>query len=145
MKNLAILIAGCLLISMCVSDSEPTSHVTVTRQSQHGLVDQVLVVHFHRVHQCTCCINVGKWAEETIQKYFPVEFEQEKIVYMDVCIEETPELSRKYNAYGSSLFISIISGEEETITENMEVWTHCFDHDAYVDYFKNFLDSILTT
>ncbi|MBU7032736.1 MAG: hypothetical protein HXS53_09415 [Theionarchaea archaeon] len=147
MKNLSIFIAGCLLISMCVTQSEPSSHATVTRQSEneYGSIDKLLVVHFHRVHQCTCCINVGKWAEETIQKYFPIEFEQGRIVYMDVCIEETPELSRKYNAYGSSLFISIIKGEEETFTENMEVWTYCFDHDAYVDYFKNFLDSILTT
>jgi hypothetical protein len=88
---------------------------------------------------------VGKWAEETIQKYFPSEYEEGKIVYMDLCIEENPEMSRKYNAYGSSLFITIMRGGEETITENMEVWTYCFDHDTYVDYFKTYLDSIITT
>lgn len=145
MKHFAIVILVCMLVSMCVTDSSPTSHATVSRQSEHGAVEQIQVVHFHRVHQCTCCINVGKWAEETIQTHFPAEYEQGTIVYMDLCIEEQPEMARKFNAYGSSLFINIVRGEEEEITENMEVWTHCFDHDAYIDYFKSFLDQILVT
>jgi len=145
MKRIVFFVFLCMVSTMCLNDSSDTPQATVVREKQSpgGSIEQIIVVHFHRVHQCTCCINVGKWAEETIQNHFPDEYESGKIVYMDVCVEENRELARKYNAYGASLFINVVKDSNENITENMIVWQYCFDHDNYVAYFKQLLESLL--
>jgi hypothetical protein len=139
-----VFILVCLLCVMCINDSPQPPEPVVTRQPQMDeSLDQIVVVHFHRVQQCTCCINVGKWAEETITLYFPDEYEAGKIIYMDVCVEENQELARKYNAYGASLFINVIEEGNDNITENADVWKYCHEHDAYVDLFRQVLENIL--
>lgn len=145
MKKTLFFVLICILLALCLNDSQKTPQVTVTRQEQlpGKAVDQIIVVHFHRVHQCTCCINVGKWAEETIMLYFPEEYEEGKIVYMDVCIEENQEIARKYNAYGASLYINVIKDGDDNIMDAVEVWSHCFDHDKYVDVFRQMLEDAL--
>lgn len=137
MKILRIVFA-CFLVTLCVTDT-PESVPPV----QYPELAQVLVVHFHRIHQCTCCINVGMWAEETIIQYFPDEYASGKIVYMDVCIEENPDMAKKYNAYGASLFINVIKEGNDTIIDALEVWEHCHDHDTYVAVFKHLLEDAL--
>ena len=145
MKRIVFFIFLCTLLVMCLNDSSDAPQVTVIREKQdaEGSIEQIIVVHFHRIHQCTCCINVGKWAEETIQEYFPDEYESGRIVYMDVCVEENRELAGKYNAYGASLFINVVRDGNENIVENMVVWQYCFDHDSYVAYFKQMLEKLL--
>lgn len=142
----AVFIFVCALCTLCLNSSDDTSPVTVIRQEQipgDESIDQILVVHFHRVHQCTCCINVGKWAEETIQLHFPDEYEAGKIVYMDVCVEENQEMARKYNAYGAALYVNVIKGGSDNIMDALEVWNHCHDHDKYVEVFKQLLEDVL--
>ncbi|MBU7013266.1 MAG: hypothetical protein HXS52_08855 [Theionarchaea archaeon] len=141
MRRALILLGILMAFSLCLQDSpeEPSSDMStdVTKESQ------ILVVHFHRINQCTCCINVGKWAEETIKEFFPGEFESETIRYLDVCVEENPELASKYDAYGASLYINIVKEGTDHINENAEVWQYCFDHDRYISLLKTVLDDAL--
>lgn len=142
MKRLFV-IALCAALALCVTDSSTPPSSVGTEESDEVSGDQIIVVHFHRVQQCTCCINVGKWAEETIRQYFPQEYESRKIVYKDVCVEENPDMAAQYNAYGPSLFINVIKDGKGNITDVREAWTLCQDHDAYVAFFKEVLQDAL--
>ncbi len=146
MKRL-FLLALCAALALCVTDSStPSSSVGTGESDEIGgdeNIDQIIVVHFHRVQQCTCCINVGKWAEETIKQYFPQEYDSRKIVYKDVCVEENPDMAAQYNAYGPSLFINVMKDGKDNITDIREAWTLCHDHDAYVAFFKEVLQDAL--
>lgn len=137
------MVFACVLCTLCLNDSNDTS-ITLVHEAQPGeSIDHIVVAHFHRVKQCTCCINIGKWAEETIKEYFPDEYASGELVYMDVCIEENMEIANKYNAYGASLFINVVKEGNETITEDTKVWDLCFDHLEYVEYFKQMLADLL--
>lgn len=145
-----ILVFMCLLFALCLDSENPSQTFKYQKENENGAnivvnqeVDQVIVVHFHKVQQCTCCRNVGVWAQETINLYFSDELESEKIVYMDVCIEENMEMARKYNAYGASLYINVIKNGNDTISNAMQAWKHCLDHDAFVDVFKQMLEDAL--
>lgn len=147
MKRL-FLIVLCAALALCVTDSSTPPSSVGTEESDEVSGDQVsgdqiIVVHFHRVQQCTCCINVGKWAEETIKQYFPQEYESRKIVYKDVCVEENPDMAAQYNAYGPSLFINVIKDGKGNITDVREAWTLCHGHDAYVAFFREVLQDAL--
>ncbi len=147
MKKVLLSVFVCVLLSMCLFDSgsdsdsnvnsEPPPKVTSTEK------DVIYVMHFHRVQQCTCCINVGKWAEETLQEHFPDEYKEGTLIYMDVCVEENPELAAHYNAYGASLFVNVVKGGNEDIMEVMEVWGLCHNHDAYLEFFRQYIENLL--
>ena len=147
MKKVALFMFLCFLCTLCLNDSPEDSPSAVIHQAAGESLDQsidhVLVVHFHRVQQCTCCINVGKWAEETIKLYYPEEYESGKIVYMDVCVEENQEMARRYNAYGSSLYINVIRNGSDNIIDAVEVWSHCHDHDTYIEVLNQMLEDAL--
>jgi hypothetical protein len=136
MKNEAIILL-CVLIALCVNTPEESEYTNAAD------TNKVVVVHFHRIHQCTCCINVGKWAEETIQIYFADEYKKGLIEYKDVCVEKNPEEIARYNAFGSSLYINVIKNGNDNISEISEVWNHCHNHDTYIEAFKQILDDIL--
>ncbi|MGD2250268.1 MAG: nitrophenyl compound nitroreductase subunit ArsF family protein [Candidatus Methanofastidiosia archaeon] len=127
----------CVLLALCVNTPEESEYTKAAN------ADKVVVVHFHRIHQCTCCINVGKWAEETIQTYFADEYETGFLEYKDVCVEKNHEEAARYNAFGSSLYINVIQNGNDNISEIAEVWNHCHDHDAYIEVFKQILDDIV--
>lgn len=141
MRHIFVLLLILMGLSLCIHDSpQSTPSDVLTYVTQEN---QILVVHFHRIAQCTCCINVGEWAEETVKKLFPREFESGTIRYLNVGIEENPELANKYNAYGASLYINIVKEGRDNITENVEVWQYCFDHDNYVSLLKTVLENAL--
>ncbi|MBU6997821.1 MAG: hypothetical protein HXS49_08850 [Theionarchaea archaeon] len=141
MRHNFVLLLIVVVFSLCIHDSPQTAPSgALTDVTQEN---QILVVHFHRVAQCTCCINVGEWAEETVREFFPREFESGTIQYLDVCVEDNPELASKYNAYGASLYINIVKEGRDNITETMDVWQYCFDHDNYVRVMKTVLETAL--
>lgn len=143
MKKELLCVFVCVLASMCLSDpgSDSTTDAAPGVASPGG--DVIYVVHFHRVQQCTCCINVGKWAEETLQSHFPDEYKEGTLVYMDVCVEDDPELATHYNAYGASLFVNVVRGGSENIMQVTEVWGLCHNHDAYIEFFKQYIENLL--
>ncbi|MGC1119848.1 MAG: nitrophenyl compound nitroreductase subunit ArsF family protein [Candidatus Methanofastidiosia archaeon] len=141
MRQGLVLLLILMGFSLCIHDSPQSTPSDVSTDVTQE--NQILVVHFHRIAQCTCCINVGEWAEETAQELFPREFESGTIRYLNVCVEENPELASKYNAYGASLYINIVKEGRDNITENVEVWQYCFDHDNYVSLLKTVLENAL--
>lgn len=137
MKKEAIILL-CVLLTLCVNTPEESEYTKAGSDA-----DKIVVVHFHKIHQCTCCINVGKWAQETIETYFSDEYEKGLIEYKDVCVEEDPEEAARYDAFGSSLYINVIQNGEDNISEISEVWNHCHNHDTYIEVFKKILDNVL--
>lgn len=139
MRTLIVLVFICILCVMCISDNPESAPITPEGDNQ----DQILVIHFHRINQCTCCINAGKWAEETVKLHFPEEYSQGTIVYMHVCIEENRDMATQYNVYGPSLYINVVKNGNSNITNAMQAWQHCHDYDTFVAVFTQMLEDAL--
>ena len=107
--------------------------------------DKIEVVHFHGTQQCWSCITVGEYALKTIKEKFPDEYASGKIVYKDINgeLKENQEIVVKYQARGTSLFVSAIHGEKDDIAEDTTVWRLVNNESQFISYFENKLNSLL--
>lgn len=108
-------------------------------------VDQIEVVHFHGTNQCFSCIKVGEYALKTIKEEFKEEYESGIIIFKEVNgdLEENREIVEKYGARQSSLFVNVIIGEKESISEDTTVWRLTSNEDNFMKYFEEKLNTLL--
>jgi len=86
--------------------------------------ERIEVIHFHATQQCWSCITVGDFTQKSLKNRFPDELESGKIFFKSINYElpENLEITQKYKAYGSSLFINLIYDEQDHISEDVQVW-----------------------
>lgn len=115
--------------------------VTVNKQ----MADKIEVFMFHTTQRCASCVNIGRYTKNTLEKYFKKELDSGKIIFREINIDlsENKEISRKFKAVGSSLFINTIYDEQDHIGEDTNVWRLAYDQEEVEIYFKNKIDSFL--
>ena len=108
-------------------------------------VEKVQVVHFHATQQCWTCITVGKYAKKTVTDSFPEEYKNGKIEFLDINIElsENNEITKRFGASGSSLYINVIRDGKDNISEDVKVWQLVSDEQTYISYLENKLKGYL--
>lgn len=133
-----------LLISGCTSQnqSSTTNNVTSILSNNASAVQKVEVLHFHGTHQCYSCITVGKYAEETVNTYFPEEVKAGKIKFAHINSElpENTGLVQKYGTTGSSLWIGVYDENGFHKEENVNVWYKISNKEEYMNYLKNIIE-----
>jgi len=144
----ATLIIPILLASGCTNQPDSTAvNTSQTVNFSAPLLDNRLeVFHFHATHQCTSCINVGKYAEETLSRYFQDELDSGKIVYKSINAElpENQEIVSKYGVTGASLWLGVYNSSGFFPEENIVVWYKTMDENAYLAYFRGVIESKLS-
>ena len=144
----AALIVPILIASGCTN--QPDNAAVNTSQAVNfsaPLLDNRLeVFHFHATRQCTSCINAGKYAEETLKKYFQSDLDSGRIVFKSINVEspENQEIVSKYGATGSSLWLGVYNSSGFFPEENTAVWYKTLDENAYLEYFKGVVESKLS-
>jgi len=108
-------------------------------------VDKIEVFVFHNTQRCVSCINVGKYAKQTIDKNFSKELISGKIVFKEINVDlpENYQLAEKFKAAGSSLYINTIRGDKDNIEQDLKVWRLIGDETKFETYFKDKIDNIL--
>jgi len=137
-----IFICGILLTSGCTKNEANNSlKNNVVNQTKLSKVEKVEVYHFHGHSQCSSCIAIGKYAEETINTYFTDELKSGKIVFAHVNIQlpENEELAKKYGVTGSSLWMGVYDENGFHKEENINVWYKINNKKGYMDYLKEVL------
>ncbi len=77
----------------------------------------LLICNFHLTNRCATCKAIEAGARKTLETYFKNEIENGRIVFavIDVDDESNTKIAEKYQASGSSLFITkLFKGKEET-------------------------------
>lgn len=108
-------------------------------------IDKIEVFLFHATQRCISCINIGKFAEQTINDNFSEELNSGKIVFREINIDlpENHELAEKFQASGSALFVNTIRGEKDYIEQDLKVWRLVGNEGEFKSYFKEKIESIL--
>lgn len=103
------------------------------------------VYHFHGTDQCVSCIAVGDLAEKTINTYFKEELKSGKIKFAHINgeLEENKDLTLKYGATGSSLWIGTYLDGEFHKEQNTRVWYKINNEQDYTTYLKDELEKRL--
>ncbi len=93
-------------------------------QEEKITAEKIEIIHFHATEQCWSCITVADFTEKSLNIRFPDEIKSEKIVFKSINYElpENKEITEKYKAYGSSLFINLIYDGKDHISEDVQVW-----------------------
>lgn len=93
-------------------------------QEEKITAEKIELIHFHSTQQCWSCTTVGDFTEKSLNIRFPNEIESGKIVFKSINYElpENKEITEKYKAYGSSLFINLIYDGKDHISEDVQVW-----------------------
>jgi len=161
----SLLIAGIIIIGLlsalllcgCIESGKETGDVTANSQQNTtqdlnttpSLLDSaditIKVVKFEPTRPCQSCINLGNFAKETIELYYPDEYKSGKISYETVNYQNPKniDLVKKYGVSGSALYITVIQDGEEEIIDANDMWRYIGNKEQYMNVFKAKVDEIL--
>lgn len=108
-----IIFSTIFLLAAC-SGKAQTQDQTISNQPSGP--NRIEILDFHNEHRCVSCLNIEKYAKETLHTYFAKEMETGRITFTllnaDNPINET--MVEKYKAYGSTLVLNVIVDGKET-------------------------------
>jgi hypothetical protein len=107
--------------------------------------EKVQVFLFHATQRCITCINIGKYAKETVEQKFPEELKSEKIEFREINIDlpENKELATKFKATGSALFINSVIDGKDNIKEDTQVWRLTSNEQNFISYLSDKINTLL--
>jgi hypothetical protein len=144
-----------LLVSGCVSQNQSntinsTKNNTIPDSSYQNIdylndVEKIEVLHFHGTHQCSSCIAVGDYAEETVNTYFADEVKNGKVIFAHINgdLPENSEMVTKYGVTGSSLWIGVYKNGSFSKEQNTNVWYKIGNKTEYMNYLKDIIEKRL--
>ncbi|UUX93201.1 nitrophenyl compound nitroreductase subunit ArsF family protein [Methanoplanus endosymbiosus] len=108
--------------------------------------EKIELYHFYTDSQCYSCVVLGELANDTVQKYYKPELDSGRLVFAHINIddEENSEISERYGAAGSSLWIGVYNSEGEFYKEDLVgAWYRLSDPESYSEYLRGILDPLL--
>lgn len=139
-KLLIMLLTLTLFSSGCVGNNDEGTTKVVDETLQES--PHIEVIHFHGNNQCYSCQAVGAYAEETVNTYFSDELNSGKLIFKHVNFDlpENTELSQRYGAAYSSLWIGTYTEEGFSAEQDTNVWYKIDDRNAYMSYLSEVID-----
>lgn len=138
---LAVLFIGIILFAFSRGNKpnntdEQKNNVKTTEAQIIKPAEKIQVFLFHPTARCISCINIGKYAKETIEQKFPEELKSGRIEFKEINIDlpENKELATEFKAAGSSLFINPIIDGKDNIKEDTQVWKLVSNKQAFISY-----------
>jgi hypothetical protein len=111
----------------------------------NGSVSHVDVVYFHRTERCESCLNAENYTRETLDKYFADQMKSGLISLwvLDVEKPENAVLVQKFDAAGSSLYLSVLIQGTEYLCPNQDIWFFTSNRYLFVDTLRKKLTSLV--
>jgi len=139
MKQFSILstLVFSLFLFSCTSKAQ--SKVAENQAKEHIIE----IFDFHTTNRCITCKAIEANTKYTLDTYFADELKNGKITFQVVNIDkdENYELSKKFKASGTSLFLNIIGDEKEKqIDLTAFAFTYGKKKDVFSDRLKNKLE-----
>ncbi|MFH1546154.1 MAG: nitrophenyl compound nitroreductase subunit ArsF family protein [Patescibacteria group bacterium] len=113
--------------------------------SVKNFADKIEVYYFHRTQRCYSCNTLGQYARETVEQRFSEEMKNGRIDFREINVDspENKGVAVKFQASGSSLFINAIQGEQDNISQDVNVWRLLRDETKFKNYLANKVNSLL--
>ena len=103
------------------------------------------VIYFHRTVRCEACLNAESYTRETLARYFDAQM-QSGLITLQVLDMEKPEnaaLVKKFDAAGSSLYLSVLIQGIEYLCPNQDIWFYTSNKYLFVDTLRKKLASLV--
>ena len=111
-KTLTVLALSIMLLS-CNEEIE-NKEIKLT-----DTVNKIEVIDFHSTHRCMTCNAIEANTKYTLETYFANELKDGIITFQSVNVDEEKNynITEKYEATGTSLFLNIVINGSETILD----------------------------
>ncbi len=106
--------------------------------------DSLLVIHFHPIAQCSCCINVGNFSKKGLDKFYSKFYKDRRIIFKECNIDEDSLTAKKYKIFGSALGFKKFSKGKEEFKEIESVWELCEEEEKFLLNFRKELDGFIS-
>ena len=149
---LAVLVLLGALLSACTASGEFTpaatangARATPTVQPVSSGGNRVEVVYFHRTKRCYTCQYAGDATQHTVETYFGNELASGELVFrmLDVQDAANADTVKRYEAYGTSLFMNEVVDGVDHIEQVTDIWYHVGDDEEFVDVVRSAIDKHL--
>ncbi len=108
---------------------------------------KVLVYYFHVTNRCASCKAIEEATRKTLDTYFAKEVKsgQISLFILDVDKKENEKIAEKYQAFGSSLFVTrVFKGKESTTDLTGDGFKYARNkQDKFIEILKNKLQEYL--
>ncbi len=135
--QLAMLFVAGILVS-CQGNAQTEK---VAAASASG-IKQLEVLYFHSEHRCKTCIEIEKNTRAVLDKHFAGELKSGRIVLKTYNVDDQANLKvcRKFDAFGSSLFLNKIAGGKE-VQKNLTdfAFTNAFNAKAFEEKLVSYI------
>lgn len=106
-------------------------------------IDTLLVIHFHPTVQCSCCIKVGIYAKEGLERFYAEPYKDSCIIFREYNIDEDTSTAKRYKIFWSALGFERFSAKTREFKEIESVWEICEDREKFLPNFKRELDEFM--
>jgi hypothetical protein len=107
----------------------------------------VLIYNFHGTHRCPSCVAIENATIETLNSFYREEVKAGKIKRFEINIDDpqNEELCKKYEAYGSSIYVTkILKGKAQTKNLTGEGFKFALNKkEKFIEILKSTIDQFL--
>ncbi len=136
--------AGDVLLGAPLQVAAPTRMLADLRALPQGTVNHVDVVYFHRTQRCASCIEAERLIRKTLDTYFADQLKSGvmSLVVADVQKPQNAPLVRKYDAWGSSLYLGIVKGGVEYTWAVSDIWFAMGDEAKFMALLRDKINTV---
>lgn len=122
-----------------VVPSLPVQRVGGLPELPSGPVEHLEVAYFHRTHRCSACVNAERLTRATLEESFSERLAAGQIALSveDAEAPEDPGLVRRYDAWGSALYLGITKGGMVYVYRLDDVWFYVNQDHQFKSYLAN--------
>ena len=123
------------------ASQESSENIDASKYLPKG--DTLFVIHFHPIVQCSCCINVGIFAQKGLEKYYVKPYKEKRIIFKECNIDQDTLTAQKYKIFWSALGFEKFSPKKNEFKEIESVWEFCEEEKKFLLNFKKELDQFM--
>lgn len=135
-------VIGFLLFSCSTEMKEKQS----SQETENNKDNYISVYDFHNAHRCVTCIAIEKATKEVLNADFKEEMENGTIVFelFNCEAEENQKLAEEYNAYGTTLAITVYKNGQKEIKDLTNWAFKSVKGDSFKEEFKKEMNDALS-
>jgi hypothetical protein len=109
-----------------------------------GAVEPLEVAYFHRTNRCKSCLKAEELTRKALDALYADRLQRGDMVMLveDVQQPADPELVRRYEAYGSSLYLGVVKGGVTYVYPVNDIWLVLCDEAKFTDVVRAKIDSV---
>lgn len=148
-----ILVLGLLLSSQQTaqpataagSSDLPTKWINALSQLPSGPAERIEVAYFHRTQRCVSCKKAEQLIRETLDSYFVEQMRSGTVslVVADVQKSQNAAITRKYDAFTSSLYFGVVKDGVEYLCPVGDLWTALNDEARFMALLRDRINAAL--